>query len=101
MFQSIIQELGIHDEDAFPTPQDKPKFGANLFVHKVVEYLIKKRRITEAQNLIAPYVIDEPVVACHVADIQLAVDKTKEAIVMLADNLAARPYLVPVLLKQI
>ncbi len=88
MFASIIQELGINDEEAFPTPIDRPKYGANLFVHHVIEYLIKKRRITEAQNMIAPYIVDEPVVACHIADIQLAVDKTKEAIVMLAGNLA-------------
>ena len=36
----------------------------------------------------------------HICDVELSVDKNKEAIIMLAEKIKDYPYLVPLLLKQ-
>lgn len=43
---------------------------------------------------------DDPLIVTHVSDVLLAVDKNKEAILLLAEKIREYPYLVPLLLKQ-
>ena len=42
----------------------------------------------------------DPLVNCHIVDVLLSIDKTKEAILLLAEQIKDYPYLVTYLIKQ-
>jgi tetratricopeptide (TPR) repeat protein len=43
---------------------------------------------------------EDPLIATHISDALLSVDKYKESILLLATSIKAYPYLIPLLLKQ-
>mmetsp|Transcript_32078 Transcript_32078/g.31384 ORF Transcript_32078/g.31384 Transcript_32078/m.31384 type:complete len:279 (+) Transcript_32078:314-1150(+) len=99
-FSIVATNIFKSDESKFGELLDKAKQGSNLMIQKITEYMCKKRRINDVLSLLVPLEREDPLIATHISDALLSVDKQKDAIILLAEKIKEYPYLIPLLLKQ-
>ena len=69
-------------------------------VHKIVKYMIKYRLIDQCLQFLLPLSAQDPRIVTYICDCYIAVDRAKDAIILLASKIKDYPYLIPLLLKQ-
>lgn len=85
----------------FGEVQDKAKIGSSILISEVANYMIGKMRINSTIEFLNPFVEDDdPGIVTYICDSLMTIDKTKDAIILLAQKIKEYPMLVPVLLKQ-
>jgi hypothetical protein len=78
---------------------DKAKQGSSLIIDKVTKYFIKRKMVTEAIEFLNELKEYDPLINVHIVDVLLSIDRTKEAILLLAEKIKEFPYLVTYLIK--
>lgn len=86
---------------------DKTKQGSSLIIDKVTQYFIKRKLVKEAIDFLdeskqfSDFKVKEydPLINCHIVDVLLSIDRVKEAILLLAEQIKDYPYLVTYLVK--
>jgi hypothetical protein len=68
-------------------------------VHKIVQYMIKYRQIDQCLQFLLPLSAQDPRIVTYICDCYIAVDRAKDAIILLASKIKDYPYLIPLLLK--
>jgi len=73
----------------------------------VTQYFIKRKLVKEAIDFLDESKVlltlvreFDPLINCHIVDVLLSIDRVKEAILLLAEQIKDYPYLVTYLVKQ-
>jgi len=79
--------------------KDPSTHGVNLMVAKIVKYMIKYRMIDQCLQFLIPLQAQDPRIVTYICDCYIAVDRAKDAVILLASKIKDYPYLVPLLMK--
>jgi len=85
---------------SFGQLKDPAHQGMNLMIQKIVQYMIRYRIIDQCLSFLLPLSTQDPRIVTYICDCYIAVDRPKDAVILLASKIKDFPYLVPLLLKQ-
>lgn len=69
-------------------------------IHKIVQYMISYRMIDQCLQFLLPLAAQDPRIVTYICDCYIAVDRARDAVILLASKIKDYPYLVPLLQKQ-
>ena len=79
--------------------KDPATEGSNFMISRIVKYMIKYRMIDQCLQFLLPLSTQDPRVVTYICDCYIAMDRSKDAVILLASKIKDYPYLVPLLMK--
>lgn len=104
MYHSMMQRdkhAAVQNSFSFGQLRDPATQGVNLMVHHIVNYMIKYRMIDQCLQFLLPLTSQDPRMVTYICDCYMALDRDRDAVILLASKIKDYPYLVPLLQKQV
>jgi hypothetical protein len=95
--QNLVLQSNLH---SFGRLKDPATQGVNLMIYKIVQYMISYRMIDQCLQFLLPLAAQDPRIVTYICDCYIAVDRARDAVILLASKIKDFPYLVPLLQKQ-
>lgn len=85
----------------FVNAEHKQVTNTSYLLSEISKYMIRNRRLSEFIDFINQYTAEDPSLVTFIVDALFSIDRVKDSIILLAENLSEYPMLAPLLVKQV